>query len=346
MVAIEGRRSLKRQRIRIQDDRPMQKSSKEDKWIILRFIVGFLIIGALQTSFLYSQYEYTRHVISIRDPSAELRQGGWTKERQLGDWAYYMASSSTGILVILIFGTTPDSRTQSRRLLRRWFRCGGFRRNVKPKIVLSSDTEKGAPKTTTSDSTSTTTSANVTQIRESYYSNDDTFDNTRSSMVPILQAPASVAIAPNLHPFQSQNCRLSRPPTDTRFPEVIPTDHINPLMACRSAGTSYEDEYYHNRDSQVSFDGVRPTRESIQEGRSRDVVISQYDYRKDGLGRNGTLLRHCVSPLTPEIHTFERFRIQQDPAVPATVMETDHASSNSSYSSHPSSVGAGRCSWS
>lgn len=45
LVAIEQHRSRRLQRIRIQDDRVIQKSSKEDKWIIFRFLAGFFVIG-------------------------------------------------------------------------------------------------------------------------------------------------------------------------------------------------------------------------------------------------------------------------------------------------------------
>ena len=313
LVALEGHRSRRRQRIRVQDDRPMQKSSKEDKWIILRFIAGFLIIGALQTSFLYSQYEYANHVITLRNPSSPFPEFGWTKKKQLGDWAYYMAGSSTGILITLIFGTTPDSRTQAKRLFRRWFRCGGFgRRHEKPQVQPSSDAEKAKGEIGAGDTKIVFPSCNVQEahfvdgfFEPSYHG---TFSNSHGSITHLTQAPAPVAVTPTLH-LHSQNSRLSRPPTDTMFPEVVPiADPFSPT-AYRSTGTSYEDEYHHHRESGISVDDVA----SIEEKRERGVVISAYDYRKDGLGRNGTFSRHCVSPLTPEVQTFEQFRIQQQP---------------------------------
>jgi len=291
----------------------MQKSSKEDKWIILRFIAGFLIIGALQTSFLYSQYEYANHVITLRNPSSPFPEFGWTKKKQLGDWAYYMAGSSTGILITLIFGTTPDSRTQAKRLFRRWFRCGGFgRRHEKPQVQPSSDAEKAKGEIGAGDTKIVFPSCNVQEahfvdgfFEPSYHG---TFSNSHGSITHLTQAPAPVAVTPTLH-LHSQNSRLSRPPTDTMFPEVVPiADPFSPT-AYRSTGTSYEDEYHHHRESGISVDDVA----SIEEKRERGVVISAYDYRKDGLGRNGTFSRHCVSPLTPEVQTFEQFRIQQQP---------------------------------
>ena len=302
LVALEGHRSRRRQRIRVQDDRPVHKSSKEDKWIILRFIAGFLIIGALQTSFLYSQYEYADHVVKLRSPDSPSPQFGWTKKKQLGDWAYYMAGSSTGILIILIFGTTPDSRTQARRLFRRWFRCCGFgRRHGKPQVQPPFDAEKATENNGAEDTKIVFPSCNVQEVD----SLDGSFEPSYhcSSITPLTQAPAPVAITPTLH-LHSQNSRLSRPPTDTLFPEVVPIDDAFSPTTYRSTGTSYENEYYHRRESRISVDDAASTRGK----RERDVVISAYDYREDGLGRNGTLLRHCVSPLTPEIQAFEKFR--------------------------------------
>ncbi|KAF8454572.1 hypothetical protein BGX38DRAFT_1140975 [Terfezia claveryi] len=306
LVALEGHRSRRRQRIRVQDDRPSHKSSKEDKWIILRFIAGFLIIGALQASFLYSQYEYANHVFTLRSQNSPFPELGWTKKKQLGDWAYYMAGSSTGFLIILIFGTTPDSRTQAKRLLRRWFRCGGFgRRQEKSQIQSSFDVEKSTEGTGAGDSKIVFLSCNVQELHfigePSYH---DSFSGSYSSIMHLMQAPAPVAITP-----YNQNSRLSRPPTDTMFPEVIPIDDTFPPTAYRSTGTAYENEYHYRRESGISVDDAAST-----EGkRERDVVISAYDYRKDGFGRKGTLLRHCVSPLTPEVPTFEQFQIQQQP---------------------------------
>ncbi|KAF8430222.1 hypothetical protein EV426DRAFT_10194 [Tirmania nivea] len=312
LVALEGHRSRKRQRIRVQDDRPLQKSSKEDKWIILRFIAGFLIIGALQTSFLYSQYEYANHVITLRNPNSPFPEFGWTKKKQLGDWGYYMAGSSTGFLIILIFGTTPDSRTQAKRLLRRWFRCGGFGgRHRKPQVQPSIDAEKATEKNGAGDTKVVFPSCNVQEVHSidgffepTYH---DTFSSSHSSITYLTQAPAPVA-TPALH-LHSQNSRLSRPPTDTMFPEVVPIDDTFSPITDRSTGISYEREYYHHREPRISVDDVVLTRGKGE----RDIVISIYDYRKDGLGRNGTLLRHSVSPLTPEVQTFEQFRFQQQP---------------------------------
>jgi len=310
LVALEGHRSRRRQRIRVQDDRPLHKSSKEDKWIILRFIAAFLIIGTLQTAFLYSQYEYVNHVITLRNPNSPFPEFGWTKEKQLGDWAYYMAGSSTGFLIILIFGTTPDSRIQARRLLQRWLLCGGFgRRHGKPQVQPSFDAEIAIEKNSTEDTKVVFPSCNVQEVHslDGFYepSYHGTFGSSSSPITSLTQAPAPVAITPTLH-LHNQNSRLSRPPTDTMFPEVVPIDDTFSPTAYRSTGTTYEDEYYHHRESQISVDSTREKRE-------RDVVISTYDYRKDGLERSGTLLRHCVSPLTPDVQTFEQFRIQQQP---------------------------------
>ncbi|RPB24009.1 hypothetical protein L211DRAFT_201204 [Terfezia boudieri ATCC MYA-4762] len=307
LVALEGHRSRRRQRIRVQDDRPLHKSSKEDKWIILRFIAGFLIIGALQASFLYSQYEYANHVFTLRNQNSPFPELGWTKKKQLGDWAYYMAGSSTGFLIILIFGTTPDSRTQAKRLLRRWFRCGRFgRRQGKPQIQPSFDVEKSTEVNGAGDTKIVFSSCNVQELVVGEPSYHDSFSGSHSSIIYLMQAPTAVALTPTLHLY-NQNSRLSRPPTDTMFPEVIPIDDTFLPMAYRSTGTAYENEY--RRESGISVDDAAST-----EGkRERDVVISAYDYRKDGLGRNGMLLRHCVSPLTPEVPTFEQFQIQQQP---------------------------------
>lgn len=222
-----------------------------------------------------------------------------------------MAGSSTGILIFVAFGTAPDARTHAKRLFRQWFRCGGCRRNGKAPVTHA-DAEK-AQQNGRDSSQAMFPSEN---IRESYlsesafqYSTNGTSNSSHDSITPLTKAPQPVAMTPTLHQH-SQNSRLSRPPTDTMFPEVVPSEDAFSPTKYRSAGTSYEDEYYHTGESRDSMNATRPT----EVKRERDVVISQYDYRKDGLGRNGTLLRHCVSPLTPEVEAFERFRVQGQPA--------------------------------
>ncbi|RPB05542.1 hypothetical protein L873DRAFT_1840024 [Choiromyces venosus 120613-1] len=105
-------------------------SDSEDRYILTRFIAGFLIIGGLQTSFLLSQYFYAKDVIARKSPLAEKPHLGWTAKQQLVDWSYFLASGSTGYLILIVFGTTRESRRQMRRLMaeiRRFCCCGGGR---------------------------------------------------------------------------------------------------------------------------------------------------------------------------------------------------------------------------
>lgn len=51
---------------------------------------------------------------------------GWTVKQQLVDWSYFLASGSTGYLILMVFGTTRESRRQMRRIAARIknFLCG------------------------------------------------------------------------------------------------------------------------------------------------------------------------------------------------------------------------------
>ncbi|KAI5791672.1 hypothetical protein DFH27DRAFT_527439 [Peziza echinospora] len=122
----------------MRDDRRKSKSNKEDRWLMLRFLISFLVLVALQTSFLYSQYDYAKIVIDLRKSDAAFPSIGWTKMEQLKDWAFYMAGSSTGILIALVFATTPESRSQARKLWR--MNCSGFGARRKNKNRRSSPT--------------------------------------------------------------------------------------------------------------------------------------------------------------------------------------------------------------
>ncbi|PUU83027.1 hypothetical protein B9Z19DRAFT_1119828 [Tuber borchii] len=101
-------------------------SDSEDRYVLIRFIAGFLIIAGLQTAFLLTQYFYAKNVIERRSPLAEKPHLGWTAKQQLVDWSYFLASGSTGYLILMVFGTTRESRRQMRRIAAkiRTFLCG------------------------------------------------------------------------------------------------------------------------------------------------------------------------------------------------------------------------------
>ncbi|CUS09574.1 unnamed protein product [Tuber aestivum] len=101
-------------------------SDNEDRFILVRFVAGFLVIGSMQTAFLLAQYYYAKDMIKRRSPFAEEPHLGMTAKQQLVDWAYFLASGSTGYLILIAFGTTRESRRQVRRIAAkiRTFLCG------------------------------------------------------------------------------------------------------------------------------------------------------------------------------------------------------------------------------
>ncbi|KAG0638889.1 hypothetical protein HOY80DRAFT_1076323 [Tuber brumale] len=101
-------------------------SDSEDRYILLRFVAGFLTIGGLQAAFLLAQYFYAKDVMKRMSPLAERPHPGWTAKQQLVDWAYFLASGSTGYLILIVFGATRESRRQMRRIAAniRTFLCG------------------------------------------------------------------------------------------------------------------------------------------------------------------------------------------------------------------------------
>lgn len=83
-------------------------------------------------------------VKALRAPTAKYPTLGWTKTQQLSDWAYYMAGSSTGLLIVLVFGTTRESRAQAHSLFRRFrgnigYHTDGFNRSWKSLTKNNSD---------------------------------------------------------------------------------------------------------------------------------------------------------------------------------------------------------------
>ncbi|KAL7270889.1 hypothetical protein RUND412_006389 [Rhizina undulata] len=87
-----------------------------DRYILIRFIAGFIVIGGLQASFLLSQYVYAKAVWKRKQPDAAEPLLGWTSNEQVSDWAFFLAGSATGYLILIVFGTTRESRMQVRRL--------------------------------------------------------------------------------------------------------------------------------------------------------------------------------------------------------------------------------------
>ncbi|KAG0128921.1 hypothetical protein HOY82DRAFT_611636 [Tuber indicum] len=98
----------------------------EDRYILIRFVAGFFIIGGLQAAFLLAQYFYAKEVMERMSPLAERPHPGWTAKQQLVDWSYFLASGSTGYLILIVFGATRESRRQMRRIAAKikTFLCG------------------------------------------------------------------------------------------------------------------------------------------------------------------------------------------------------------------------------
>lgn len=63
-----------------------------------------------------SNFIYALDVLARKQPDAPRPTLGWTSNEQLADWAYYIASGSTGYLMLIVFGTTRESRAQARQL--------------------------------------------------------------------------------------------------------------------------------------------------------------------------------------------------------------------------------------
>lgn len=63
-----------------------------------------------------SNFIYAIDVLARKQPDAPPPILGWTRNEQLADWAYYIASGSTGYLMLIVFGTTRESRAQTRLL--------------------------------------------------------------------------------------------------------------------------------------------------------------------------------------------------------------------------------------
>ncbi|KAI5776602.1 hypothetical protein EDC01DRAFT_681620 [Geopyxis carbonaria] len=97
--------------------------SKEDRYIIIRFIFGFITIACMQSTLLLSQWVYAKSVRARTSLDAPKPTPGWTKDAQLSDWSFFFAGSSNGYLILLVFGTTLESRVQMRRIWAR-FRTG------------------------------------------------------------------------------------------------------------------------------------------------------------------------------------------------------------------------------
>lgn len=78
--------------------------------------------SGLQTSFMSSNATYANGVLGRKSPDAPEPLLGWTRNEQLADWAFYLASGSTGYLMLIVFGTTRECRIQVRHL---WARFRG-----------------------------------------------------------------------------------------------------------------------------------------------------------------------------------------------------------------------------
>lgn len=72
--------------------------------------------SGLQASFMSSNVTYAYGVLGRKQPDAPRPPLGWNRNQQLEDWAFYIASGSTGYLMLIVFGTTRESRAQARRL--------------------------------------------------------------------------------------------------------------------------------------------------------------------------------------------------------------------------------------
>lgn len=63
-----------------------------------------------------SNYTYAIGVLERKKLDAQRPLLGWDSKEQIEDWAFYLASGSTGYLMLIVFGTTRESRAQAQRL--------------------------------------------------------------------------------------------------------------------------------------------------------------------------------------------------------------------------------------
>lgn len=63
-----------------------------------------------------SNFTYASGVLERKKSDAQRPLLGWTSNEQIEDWAFYLASGSTGYLMLIVFGTTRESRAQAQRL--------------------------------------------------------------------------------------------------------------------------------------------------------------------------------------------------------------------------------------
>lgn len=96
------------------------RRKEEDRYLLLRFCVCFIIVSLFQLSFIFSQVVNSRAAYARMQPDAEKPIYGWTKSQQLTDWAFFIAGSSIGYFISLLFGTTQECRRVHRQQIQRF----------------------------------------------------------------------------------------------------------------------------------------------------------------------------------------------------------------------------------
>lgn len=100
------------------------RRKEEDRFLLLRFCLCFVLISLFQLSFIYSQIVEYQNQWKRRQPDAPKPTYGWTKSQQLTDWAFFFAGSSVGYFAFILYGTTRECANTRRRLvqnIRKWW---------------------------------------------------------------------------------------------------------------------------------------------------------------------------------------------------------------------------------
>ncbi|RPA86977.1 hypothetical protein BJ508DRAFT_372112 [Ascobolus immersus RN42] len=105
-----------------------RSSPDHDRFAIIRFLLGYILLTTLQLSYFLLQFQHARQIHSLRHKSSTPPVLGFTKSQQITHFLTYLPSTIVALGFFFIYATSEESRDNLADILHSLSHCTSHRR--------------------------------------------------------------------------------------------------------------------------------------------------------------------------------------------------------------------------